>query len=311
MKNKYFITLLIGAFTLTLNAQIEYEEDFEFFTLGDISMQSPHWRTWSGNNGGAEDADVVDSQSLSGDQSVLIDDSEIMDQILLTPSQPTSGVYSLKVNMYIPAGRGAYFNMQAANSAGAWNQALMGGNVYFNCDGASGGSGGVTGVIDCSTFDVTFAYPEDQWFEMICVYDIDAMEWAMYIDGTEQFSGYPFAFGTTVFVELAGFDFFSASPHNEYYMDDLVLAVGDLTLGVNSFTEGNFSVYPNPVKDILNISSVDAVSRVTVYDVLGKVVLQEQPDRVSPSIDMGALSNGAYLVQVTIGNSTKTVKVVK
>ncbi|HAV55400.1 MAG TPA: T9SS C-terminal target domain-containing protein, partial [Aequorivita sp.] len=35
------------------------------------------------------------------------------------------------------------------------------------------------------------------------------------------------------------------------------------------------------------------------------------PGAISPKVDMSGLSSGAYLVQVTIGNATKTVKVLK
>ena len=67
----------------------------------------------------------------------------------------------------------------------------------------------------------------------------------------------------------------------------------------------------NPVRDILNISSKAAVDIITVYDILGKIVLQDQPDVISPSINMGALASGAYLVNVTIGNASKTIKIIK
>ena len=82
-------------------------------------------------------------------------------------------------------------------------------------------------------------------------------------------------------------------------------------LGSNDFEANSFRFYPNPVKDVLNINTVSIVDVITVYDVLGKVVLQANPDTISPSIEMSALSSGAYLVQVTIGNASKTVKVIK
>jgi hypothetical protein len=93
------------------------------------------------------------------------------------------------------------------------------------------------------------------------------------------------------------------------YVDDAYYVQG--ALGTNDFEEASVTVYPNPVKDILNISTTTLVDSVVVYDVLGKVVLQAQPDAVSPSIDMSALSSGAYMVQVTTERGAKTVKVVK
>ena len=94
----------------------------------------------------------------------------------------------------------------------------------------------------------------------------------MSIDDIREIINYPFAFGTQIFSELAGLNFYSASINNEMYIDNVSL--GNPQIGVNDFSTGNFSVYPNPVKDVLKIKSKEAVDNVTVYDILGKVVLQ-------------------------------------
>ena len=83
------------------------------------------------------------------------------------------------------------------------------------------------------------------------------------------------------------------------------------SLGAEDFNADVFSVYPNPVVNTLNINSADAVQNVTVYDVLGKVVMNLNPGVVSPSLDMSALSSGAYIVNVTINGTSKSVKVIK
>lgn len=311
MKKIYLLALAFGAFSIASNAQIDVQDDFESYTLGDISAQSSHWRTWSGVEGGDEDADVVATQSQSGSQSMFIPGNEITDQILLCPFGADSGIYTVQFAAYIPTGKSGYFNMQAelTPEGTPWNQALMGGNVYFNCDGASGGSGGVTGQIDCSAFDQEFTYPEAQWFTVTCVYDIDTELWDMLIDGVEVITDQPFAFGNQVFSTLAGIDFYSASANNEMYIDDVLLYIGELS--TDDFAANKFSVFPNPVTDILNIKSDSPVDTIKVYNLLGKLVLQSNPGTISPSMDMSGLSSGAYLVEVTIGKSSKTVKVLK
>ncbi|MRT17088.1 T9SS type A sorting domain-containing protein [Vitellibacter sp. q18] len=318
MKKIYILALLLGAFSFSSNAQVELTDDFESYTLGPLAGQSAHWRTWSGVDGGSDDANVTDDEAISGAQSLLISDNVLSDMILLAPSAPISGTYTIQWYSYIPSGKSGYFNMQAALTpeGSAWNQALMGGNVYFNCkDDTSGnggntpGQGGVTGQIDCSTFDQVFNYPENEWFKVTCIYDIDNQTWDMLINDNPAVSAYPFAFGTQVFIELAGLDFYSASSNNTMYVDDVTMANG--TIGTEDFSANGFSVYPNPVKDMLNIKSTAAVDNVTVYDLLGKVVLQENPGKISPAINMSNLASGSYLVQVKIGNSSKTVKVLK
>lgn len=305
MKKYYMLAFAAFALVFAANAQVEIEDDFEFYNLGDISEQNSYWRTWSGVNGGAEDADVVDTEASSGELSMLVDNSGVVDQLLLIESVPTSGLYTIQWRMLIPANSEGYFNMQGQlTPAGvAWEQYLQGGNVFFNEAGGAPGVGTVDG-----TPGQTFNYPEEVWFLVTCVYDLDNETWALSIDGNEQFNDQEFTFNDP-FVELAAIDFFSVTTGNTYYVDDVTLAVG--TLGVDDFSADVFSVYPNPVIDVLNIRSAVTVDKIAIYDVLGKNVLEATPDVVSPSIDMSALNSGIYLIQVTIGNASKTVKVLK
>lgn len=305
------IYTLAAAFAISMaaTAQIDYQEDFEGFDLGDISAQAANWRTWSGAPGGDEDADVTDLFANSGTKSLTIGGNLITDQLLIPPTSPSSGEYTIQWEMYIPTAKSAYFNMQAADSPGAWEQALMAGNVYYNCDGSMGGSAGVTGTIDCSAFDESFTYPQDEWFTVTNVYNLDDQFWSQAINGVVQFTEYDFEFGTQVFEELAALDFFSANASIEMYIDDVVM--GPNILSTNDFAADSFSVYPNPVNNVLNIRSQNAVSNIAVYDLLGKVVAQSSPNVASPSIDMSGLASGAYLVNVTINGTSNTVKVIK
>ncbi|MBK5214841.1 MAG: T9SS type A sorting domain-containing protein [Flavobacteriaceae bacterium] len=311
MKKRYLLALLLSVFSFASYSQTELTDDFESYTLGPISSQSPHWRSSSGVDG--DGASVVNEEAFSGSQSLYISGNEFDEILLLVLSAPTYSVYTIEFFALIPSGKSGYFNMQAALTPDGtpWNQALMGGHVFFNCDGASGGLGGVTGVIDCSAFDQSFTYPEDQWFKVECFYDLDAQTWDMYIDYIQVVFDQPFAFGSQVFSELAALQFYPASANNEMYIDDVTLFKGEITQSTNDFEASKFSVFPNPVKDVLNIKSANAVDNVTVYDILGKVVLQENPGTISPTINMSDLATGSYLVKVTIGNASKTVKVLK
>lgn len=319
MKKLYILAFALGAFSFASQAQtVDLTDDFESYTTGSISAQADHWRTWSGDEGTSEDARVTDNESNSGLQSMFIDNSKDVDMILLVPDAPVSGIYTVQFYVYLPEGKSGYMNMQATLSGNGqeWQQALMGGNVYFNCSdddsgngGDMGGEGGVTGGIDCSQFDAVFYYPEGEWFKVTNTYNLSDQVWGMSINGEEQFSNYPFEFGAQVFLELAGIDFYSSSSNNEMYIDDVTLAQG--VLSTENFESDVFSVYPNPMSNVLNISSKVAVDQVIVYDMLGKVVLKETPGSISPSINTSGLTSGTYMVKVKIGNNSKIVKVVK
>lgn len=85
----------------------------------------------------------------------------------------------------------------------------------------------------------------------------------------------------------------------------------DLVLGKDDFGRNAFSVYPNPVKDILNISYTAEITSVTVHNLLGQQVIATQPNATEVKIDLSGLAEATYIVNVTAGNTVKTIKVVK
>jgi len=156
-------------------------DDFETYTSGSICSHATHWRASSAVN--SDCTRVSSNEAFSRFQSLFIDDNSLDEIILLVHSAPTYAIYTIEFMAYIPAGKSGYFNMQAALTPDGvpWNQALMGGNVFFNCDTASPGLGIVSGVIDCSNIDHSFTFPEDQWFKVTCVYQLDFQTWDLYI----------------------------------------------------------------------------------------------------------------------------------
>ena len=72
-----------------------------------------------------------------------------------------------------------------------------------------------------------------------------------------------------------------------------------------------FSVYPNPVTNILNVEYSKEISTVAVFNLLGQEVLSKAVNTSQSQIDMSSLSSGTYLVKVQSENLTKTIKVNK
>lgn len=306
MKKTYILAFLALGFAFSANAQIIIQDDFEDYDLGPLSEQADHWMTWTGVEGGPEEAIVTDEQANSGSQSARWDEGAVpnggpQDEIFLTDAQ-TGGNYTVSWFFYVPSGASAYFNLQGEITnphAGDW----ISGNVLFNGLNATPGMGA-----EDST-GATFSFPHDFWFPVSVYVDVDLMTYEITINGTLIHAS-PIPWGNASGLQtFGGINFFAADTANTFYIDDIVLREG--TAGTDDFSADVFSVYPNPVKNMLNISSKAAVDSVTVYDILGKVVLTASPAMVSPSIDMSGLSSGAYLVNVTIGNASKTVKVIK
>jgi hypothetical protein len=85
----------------------------------------------------------------------------------------------------------------------------------------------------------------------------------------------------------------------------------DASLSTRSFDATGFSAYPNPVKDVLNLSYTTPISSVSVHNLLGQEVMTKSINATQSKIDMSNLSNGTYLVKVTVDGLVKTLKVVK
>ena len=85
----------------------------------------------------------------------------------------------------------------------------------------------------------------------------------------------------------------------------------DASLSSGSFDNNNFMAYPNPVKDVLNLSYTSEISTVRVMNMLGQEVISRNLNATTAQVDMSQLSAGTYIVNVTIGDTVKTIKVVK
>ena len=87
--------------------------------------------------------------------------------------------------------------------------------------------------------------------------------------------------------------------------------VGTLSVAENDFNAT--SIYPNPFKDIVSISSNSVIQKATVSDVLGKTVKTiNSPSESIKEINLEALSNGLYFLTLEgDSNQKKTIKLIK
>ncbi|MDV7188205.1 S8 family serine peptidase [Lutibacter sp. TH_r2] len=74
-----------------------------------------------------------------------------------------------------------------------------------------------------------------------------------------------------------------------------------------------FTVYPNPVKDQLFIKFPNNYEevKVTVYNVLGKMQLQQVVKKESPSLNIAHFSKGLYMVSLSNGDVKTSFKIFK
>ncbi|MFD2907326.1 choice-of-anchor J domain-containing protein [Flavobacterium ardleyense] len=92
-------------------------------------------------------------------------------------------------------------------------------------------------------------------------------------------------------------------------LDDITVSA---TLSTADFDSQALRVYPNPTKDLLNISYNDAIKSVEVINLLGQKVMTVNVNANETAIDLTSLNAGTYIAKIiTYDDAVKTVKVIK
>ncbi|GGK10679.1 hypothetical protein GCM10007962_01000 [Yeosuana aromativorans] len=81
----------------------------------------------------------------------------------------------------------------------------------------------------------------------------------------------------------------------------------DNTLNAKNFNKAEFTMYPNPAKGLVYLNSANKISKVTIFDISGKLVLTTS--RLSNNaINVSALKSGLYLLKIEDINQSKGVQ---
>ncbi|MCF6306675.1 MAG: immune inhibitor A [Flavobacteriaceae bacterium] len=96
-----------------------------------------------------------------------------------------------------------------------------------------------------------------------------------------------------------------------FYFDDLKINILDETLGASSFSETVFTVYPNPVKNLLNINTSSTNYSVEIYTIQGQLITKIKNVSTTQTIDFSAYTTGIYFMRIVSGSTSRTFKIVK
>ena len=75
----------------------------------------------------------------------------------------------------------------------------------------------------------------------------------------------------------------------------------DDEMGIKDMTSSDFSYYPNPVKDVLNIKSEKTIQSVEVFNMAGQKVLNSSRIQ-NGQIDLSSVNPGIYVIRVILDN---------
>lgn len=91
---------------------------------------------------------------------------------------------------------------------------------------------------------------------------------------------------------------------NIYLHDNTILNTED-------FYAVEIAAFPNPMVNELNFSSTESITQITMYNLLGQLVLQDTPNNSNITLDVSQLTSGLYIARIATDSGNQTLKVVK
>ena len=83
------------------------------------------------------------------------------------------------------------------------------------------------------------------------------------------------------------------------------------TLSTDNFNKTDFTYYPNPAKNTLNVDIDQVVSQYSIYNMAGKKVLVGSPESIDPKINISSLQTGTYLVKISVEGKSASFRIIK
>jgi hypothetical protein len=87
----------------------------------------------------------------------------------------------------------------------------------------------------------------------------------------------------------------------------------DATVNYTSLSEDAFArliLYPNPARDILNISSGELIESITITDIAGKEIMKVSINSANIQLNIESLSSGVYFITVNFGDKATVNRIV-
>ena len=85
----------------------------------------------------------------------------------------------------------------------------------------------------------------------------------------------------------------------------------DNTLSVNDLATGDFTFFPNPARNALQLRAELPISRIQIYNLQGRLLIDQALGQPQGQIDISGLSSGSYILNVQLGDQTDSHLFVK
>ncbi len=225
-------------------------DDLESYTVGTLLEQGGDWETWNPGTA-SESFEISTEQALSGTKSVKAEGvaSGGPTNMVYNLGNRSFGAWEVTAHLYIPSGNTATMNIQKSETSGT--ESLNG--IQFNSNG----------VADYRVNDTytSFSFPQDTWFEVKHLVNIDG-DYAEFFIDNQSIVSHPFSHAIDSINgrrTLGSINFFPITntygndPNSNaiplFYIDDVSLCpvtVNDL----NNTTDAS-GIYPTGTTDVV------------------------------------------------------------
>jgi hypothetical protein len=83
------------------------------------------------------------------------------------------------------------------------------------------------------------------------------------------------------------------------------------TLSVKNLEIPQFVTYPNPLQNVLSVKGSTNVESILIYDLMGRNVLSDSPNKFEFNLNVSHLEKGVYMLKIKSGDNVITKKLVK
>lgn len=89
------------------------------------------------------------------------------------------------------------------------------------------------------------------------------------------------------------------------------ITVAAMPTSIESLSQHDLSIYPNPASDFINLSAEENIDRIEIYNMLGQQVLSKYINSNNTQVDINRLPTGNYIITSYIGESITSYKLNK
>jgi len=294
------------SFNISYYGNLYDSDDFESYQTDSLLyLQSNSWKAYCADSFAAN---IHTQNAPEGSQFLEINGSDGSNQFSRNLGSLVENAFDLSFQLYVPSGRSAAYTVYHDADCSDPESAYQ---LQFHTNGQ--------GYIKVGEENISFDFPQNQWFNLVQLIDMDRDLVVLTIDDQEQANwsidrhNIPTRLSSIVFNDEV-----DSLTQVHYYIDDFKFELAVNTdVGIYEDTPDlKLLLYPNPTYTEINIRLGNKLNNhyeVSVVNILGQVFMEKQWDARNHSelkFSVESLNQGVYFVFVKSKDVKKVLRFV-